>query len=59
MITSSINKYIEIYKETNGRTKTRWNGTETAKNAKNVPKVYTSRQERRSDVFFLLFLTPR
>ena len=38
MITSSIKKYKEIYRETNGRTKTRWNGAETAKNAKNIPK---------------------
>ena len=59
LATGNINKYIEIYKENNGRSKTRWNGAETAKNAKKTPKIYTRRQKRISDVFFLPFLTPK
>ena len=52
MITSSIKKYIEIYSETNGRTKTHWNGAETAK----MLRTYQNLYQETKKMFLCLFL---
>ena len=52
MITSSIKKYIENYRETNGRAKTRWNG---AKNGKNIPKFIPGDKKDVLLSFFAIF----